>query len=184
MRLQLGVGVSLSSDQRAPYWAADSESSFCIWPPMGEPGAAEAPNSVFSSSRGLQISSRSVLRLSTAAAGPASRTPAAMVLRIRRMARQQCQPLSQPQVSLIHQMGSHIGAGGRSAVWPWWSSWRWEVRLSWWGCVGRYIQVASHLVPPGAGSRQMRSLPLSRRKIGIKALACSAARHKSSIISN
>lgn len=152
MRLQLGVGVSLSSDQRAPYWAADSESSFCIWPPMGEPGAAEAPNSVFSSSRGLQISSRSVLRLSAAAAGPANRTPAAMVLRIRRMVRQQCRPSSQPQVSRIRRMGSHIGAGGGSAVWSWRPSWWWEAGLSWWGCVGRFCHLSCHLVPPGAAA--------------------------------
>ena len=152
MRLQLGVGVSLSSDQRAPYWAADSESSFCIWPPMVEPGAAEAPNSVFSSSRGLQISSRSVFRLSTAAAGPASRTPAAMVLRIRRMARQQSQPSSQPQVSRIRRIGSHIGAGGGSAVWSWWPSWWWEAGLSWCGCVGRFCPLSSHLFSPGAAA--------------------------------
>ena len=91
IRLQLGVGVSLSSDQSAPYWAAVSESSFCIWAPRGEPGPDDAPNSVFSSRRGLQMSSRSELRLSAAAAGPANRTAVAvaMVHRSRCMARRQ-----------------------------------------------------------------------------------------------
>jgi len=84
----------LRSDQRAPYWAADSESSFCIVPAMGEPGDAEAPNSVFSSRNDLQMSSKSELRFSAAAAGPASRAAAAMVAIRRRMAQQRVRAVS------------------------------------------------------------------------------------------
>jgi hypothetical protein len=85
----------LSSDQRAPYWAADSESSFCIVPAMGEPGDAEAPNSVFSSRNDLQRSSKSELRFSAAVAGPANRAAAAAMVAIRRrMARQRVRAVS------------------------------------------------------------------------------------------
>ena len=85
----------MSSDQRAPYWAADSESSFCMVPATGEPGDAEAPNSVFSSRNDLQMSSKSELRFSAAAAGSASKAAAEAIVAIkRRMARQQVRAVS------------------------------------------------------------------------------------------
>ncbi len=113
----------MSSDQRAPYWAADTASPLCIWAPMGEPGAAEAPNWVFISCRGLQISSRSALRLSAATAGPVNRTQAvAMVLRNRRIARQQWPSLSTrllANAAAPNLRGSAQPSNPTRSVWRW-----------------------------------------------------------------
>lgn len=63
-----------------------------------------------------------------------------------------------------------------SPVWPWWPSWGWEARLPWWGCIGRFCHLASHLVPLGTGERQIRILALGRRSTDINPLACWLAR--------
>ena len=55
-------------------------------------------------------------------------------------------------IDSLGRVSCHIGTGGASAVWPWWSSWWREAGLSWWGCVGRFCHLSSHLVPPGAAA--------------------------------
>ena len=78
-----------------------------------------------------------------------------------------------PNRKLLESDGLAVQEAGRAlGVWPWWPSWGWEARLPWWGCVGRFCHLASHLVPLGAGERQIRILALGLRNTGINPLAC------------